>query len=147
VTCTFKPDDPVAGDLDMPNGFWTWLLEEGVGLAFRVAQGPGVLCSDVLLGSALDTWVYEDDGLNPTTHDGFHVCAADALVVAHLLRNLAWAEGEREQALARRSREDRKWLQDHRDLRLVHLPGPPQYREMALRFAEWAARSGGFRVC
>lgn len=119
---------------------WPWMLDQGPGLLLGYGTGlkPG-------------SYVYKANGGarggSPVTNDGYRVGARDAKILARLLRELADVHDHRRRAFDAESEEwrNRVTALSSRD-QVYKLPVRADFVAQMRGFAEWAERSGGFRV-
>lgn len=122
---------------------WCWLLDQGVGwpLGYYAGDSPG-------------TYLYTPDPSqrgDPATNDGYRVTAAQAREMARLSRYIVALHRARRQQWEALSEEERqrrqRWCRDHPlDRPMYRLPVREDFVDLAERFADWAERSGGFRI-
>lgn len=135
----FAPSNESAGDFHVGAFCWPWMLDAGVGLVICTGKGftPG-------------SFVYAErpDGLSVNYNDGAAVTAEEARDMARVARWVADYQDtlrsvyEREPEAKRREMENAPILSGPR----YNIPVRRDFVEKLREFADWAEKSGGFRV-
>lgn len=125
-----------AGDFHMGAFSWTWMLDAGVGLP--VGYGPGF---------SPGTFVFagRPDGLCVGYNDGARVTAKEARQMAQIARWVADHQ-DRLHNLWMQEPEDRRKAMTDDPHRIYEPPVRRDFVEKVRAFADWADKSGGFRV-
>ena len=131
-----SPRHKVAGDFQMGAFSWCWMLDNGVGLP--VGYGPGFSPEQVCYRA-------RPDGLCIGHNDGARVTAAEAKDMAKVARWLADYQDDLYELWMKESEDSRTRMQDNTS-RLYKAPVRRDFVEKVRAFADWAPRSGGFRV-
>lgn len=133
---TLKPRHRAVSDFDAGGFSWPWMLDAGVGLPLGYGKAfvPGQYVAR-----------NRKDGLCVSANDGARISASEAKQMAQIARWVAdlqdslYAEWEKMPASEQqRMRDDRT--------RLYTLPVRRDFVEETRAFADWAEKSGGFRV-
>jgi len=115
---------------------WSWMLGEGVGLPVGHFHGlsPG-------------EFIYLDrpDGRCLGYNDGAKVSAKEAKDMAKVSRWVVAKQRAMRQQLERRSQQERDDMAEDK-YRLYTLPVRADWVDQLEKFADWAEKSGGFRV-
>jgi hypothetical protein len=118
---------------------WSWLLGEGVGLIIGTMNG---------MSPAEYTFIPRK-GLDPHHNKGFRVTAEEAQMMAKATRALVAGYNSIESQWDNLS--DREREEQYRNNEGLHsfkykAPVREDFLESALKFADWAEKSGGFRI-
>lgn len=126
-----------AGDFHWGAFGWSWMLAEGVGLP--VGHFPGL---------APGEFIYNDrpDGKSLGYNDGARVSAKEAKDMAKMARWIAAKQRAMTQSFESRSAEEQAAMREDR-FKIYTLPVRQDWVEQLDKFADWAEKSGGFRVC
>lgn len=125
-----------AGDFHWGAFGWSWALEAGMGLPF--GHGSGVEPASFVYSG-------RPDGCSLSYNDGARVSAKEAKEMAKLARWIAEYQENLYNIFMREPEEKRKLMEaDHH--RLYTLPVRRDWVERLRDFADWAEKSGGFRV-
>ena len=117
---------------------WSWMLDAGVGLV--LGQGKGIK-------PATYRYIPDKKGASPCSNDGFHVTSKQAKIMAHVTRGLVSVERGKVEEWERMSEEERKQMEDWNVTRSIYnLPVRSDFIDKAEKFADWAEKSGGFRI-
>lgn len=129
-----KPRNKAAGGHSMGAFSWAWMLDAGVGLPLGVGPGfsPG-------------SFVYKTrpDGNCVHYNDGAKVNSAEAKQMAQLARWVADYQDSLYELYMKEPEERRKHMQDNT---LYKVPVRRDFVERVRAFADWAEKSGGFRI-
>lgn len=125
-----------AGHFYMDAFSWSWMLEAGVGLPVGHGHGyaPGMFC-----------FSRRPDGKCLSYNDGARVTAKEARMMAMVARWVADHQDRLHELWMQESGEDRQRMTDDR-MRLFTPPVRRDFVDKAREFADWADKSGGFRV-
>ena len=125
-----------AGDFSMGAFSWAWMLENGVGLP--VGYGPGFAPAQFIYRA-------RPDGLCIGYNDGARVTAAEAKQMAQVAR---WLADYQDDLYAQwmKEPEEKRTQMENTGGRLYKLPVRRDFVDKVQGFAEWAEKSGGFRV-
>lgn len=129
-----RPRNKSAGIHSMGAFSWSWMLDAGVGLP--VGYGPG---------SSPGSFVYRDrpDGRCVGYNDRARVTAAEAKQMAQVARWVADYQDDLYATFMKEPEENRKRMSDSH---IYKLPVRRDFVEKVRAFADWAEKSGGFRV-
>jgi hypothetical protein len=131
-----KPRNKAAGFFHMGAFSWHWMLEAGVGLPF--CYGKGIEPAQFVYGG-------RKDGLCIGYNDGARITASEARTMATLARWVADYQDAVHRLHDEATEEARKrWESDPH--RIYSLPVRRDFIKLARDFADWAEKSGGFRV-
>lgn len=131
-----KPRNKDTGDYSMGAFSWAWMLENGVGLV--VGYGPGFAPAQFIYRA-------RPDGLCIGYNDGARVTAAEAKRMAMVARMLADYQDDFYAQWMKEPEDERKRMEERSD-RLYKLPVRRDFVDNVRAFADWAEKSGGFRV-
>lgn len=116
---------------------WPWMLNEGLGLIIGVMEGknPGsYIC-------------IPRNGLSPYDNEGFPVSAEEARMMAKAARALVACYKRLQKEWDELSPDERDGDYEYNEKhKLYKIPIREDFLEKALKFAEWAEKSGGFRI-
>lgn len=128
------PRNKAAGDFSMGAFSWAWMLDAGVG--FPVGYGPG---------PSPGSFVYRPrpDGLCVGYNDGARVTAAEAKQMAQLAR---WIADYQDDLYAEFMKEPEARREHMRSTPMYTVPVRRDFVEKVRAFADWAVKSGGFRI-
>lgn len=116
---------------------WSWMLSEGVGLPVGhfAGLGPG-------------EFIYLDrpDGKSLGYNDGARVSAKEAKDMAKVARWIVAKQRAMHQQLEQRPEHEQEQMREDRH-KLYTLPVRKDWIDRLDQFADWAEKSGGFRVC
>lgn len=130
------PRNKAAGNFHMGAFSWHWMLEAGVGLPF--GYGKGIEPAQFVCGG-------RKDGKCIAYNDGARISAKEAREMAKIARWVADYQDHKRRIFCEASDEVKKrWEEDK--YRLYSLPVREDFVEKTRSFAEWAEKSGGFRV-
>ena len=131
-----RPRNKNAEDYSMGAFSWSWMLDNGVGLP--VGYGPGF---------APASFVYRTrpDGLCIAYNDGARVTAKEAKLMAMAARWLADYQDSLYDLWMKEPEEARDRMQSEPG-RIYKPPARRDFVEKVRAFADWAEKSGGFRV-
>lgn len=142
MTIDLKPRHSAADWFRSGSFWWAWLLDAGAGWPLGCYAGvmPG-------------TYVYTPDPTrrgDPYTNDGYRVTAAEAREMARLTRYVVAQQRALQRTLEAllpeaRARVDRAERHDPFDS-VYRRPVRDDFIARAEAFADWAERSGGFRI-
>lgn len=130
------PRNKAAGYFSMGAFSWSWMLNAGVGLP--LGHGPGYAPGQFI-------YAPRPDGLCIEYNDGARVSAKEAKQMAMIAR---WICDHQDRLYAEWMKVDeaeRKRMQDS-SARLYTPPVRRDFVEKIRAFADWADRSGGFRI-
>lgn len=130
-----RPRNKKAGELSVGAFTWLWMLESGIG--WPVGYGCGMRHGEFV-------WSRRPDDRCLQHNDGARVSASEAKDMAKAAR---WIASYQDSLWS-------VWIQETESFRLHMQQNPQLYRmpvrrdvvEKARAFADWAERSGGFRV-
>ncbi len=132
-----RPRNKAAGDFSIEESWLRWMLEHGVGLP--LGCGPGFSKGYFICRT-------RPDGKCIGCDDGARVTAAEAKDMARAALWLADYQDALYAQWMKASEQSRQRMQD--DItRIYTLPVRRDIVEKMRAFADWAKRSGGFRVC
>lgn len=130
------PRNRQQGEMTIGAFAWPWMLEAGLGLPLTHGKGiePG-------------SFVYADrpDGRCVAYNDGARVSAGEAKEMAKLARWIADYQ-DTLHTIFDRQPDDVKERQLKNEHRLYHIPVRRDWVAKLREFADWAEKSGGFRV-
>lgn len=131
-----RPLNKAAGDFHWGAFGWSWMLAEGVGLPVGHFSGlsPGEF---IFLG--------RPDGRSLGYNDGARVTAKEAKQMAMVARWIVAKQRAMQEQFLARSEEDRERMREDR-FKLYTLPVRTDWVDQLEAFADWAEKSGGFRV-
>lgn len=115
---------------------WSWMLAEGVGLP--VGHFPGLSPGEFI-------YLDRPDGRSLGYNDGARVSAKEAKEMAKVSRWIVAKQRAMQQQFDRRSEEEREAMREDR-FKLFTLPVRSDWVDHLEKFADWAEKSGGFRV-
>lgn len=124
------------GTFSMGSFSYSWMMDEGVGLVVGYSKGlePGsYLCEE------------RPDGLDLMYNDGGKVTAKEAKEMAKMARLIVANQERLHKYFDKLSEEDKKRYQENKN-KLYHLPVRKDFVEKVKNFADWAEKSGGFKV-
>ena len=125
------------GTFSMGSFSYGWMMDEGVGLVVGYSKGiePGsYLCEE------------RPDGLDLMHNDGAKVTAKEAKDMAKMARLIVSNQERLHQYFDTLSEDQRKRYQENKN-HLYKLPVRKDFIEKVKNFADWAEKSGGFKVC
>lgn len=131
-----KPRNKAAGNHSMGAFCWPWMLENGVGLP--VGYGRGFTATQFIYRT-------RPDGLCVGYNDGARVTAAEAKDMAKVARWLADYQDDLYAQWMLESEEDRQRMRDSLS-GLYKTPVRRDFVDKIRAFADWADKSGGFRI-
>jgi hypothetical protein len=121
---------------------WSWLLDEGVGWPLGYCEGmePGRYYCE-----------HRPERLGtPMTNDGYHVTAGEAREMAKLARYVAAKHRTWQYHWQHLPETERKRRLDAREQPMTRgtyrYPIREDFIDLAEKFADWAEKSGGFRI-
>lgn len=123
-------------DLSMGAFSWSWMLEAGVGLP--LCHGKGVTPASFVFRE-------RPDGRCVGYNDGARVTAKEAKQMAQIARWVADYQDTLREVWMQQSEEDRIHQQDN-NRRLYNVPVRQDFVDKIRAFADFAEKSGGFRV-
>lgn len=130
------PRNKDAGGFSFGGFGWAWMLEAGVGLPVGHFKGlaPG-------------EFIYLDrpDKRSLGYNDGAKVTAKEAKQMAMVARWVVAQQRALHDQLDQRSEDEQEHIRDNRN-RLYNPPVRKDWLDHIARFADWAEKSGGFRV-
>ena len=131
-----KPNRKSNGPFHMGAFSWHWMLDAGVGLPLGYGQG---------IKPAQFVFRERKDGLCVGYNDGARVSAKEARQMAQLANWVADYQDIKRSVFERMPENERSEVEkDH--LRVYSQPVREDFVKLARSFAEWAVKSGGFRV-
>lgn len=131
-----RPRNKAAGDFHWGAFGWSWMLAEGVGLP--VGHFPGLSPGEfIFLGRA--------DGRSLGYNDGARVTAKEAKQMAMVSRWIVAKQRAMQDQFLARSEEERERMREDR-FKVYTLPVRTDWVDQLEAFADWAEKSGGFRV-
>lgn len=133
-----RPRNKAAGEFNGNGFWWHWMLEAGVGLPLCHGRGiaPGSFA-----------YVRRPDGLGVGYNDGARVTAEEAKQMAQLARWVADYQDTLHHCYENAPQADRDHWHAQRGISgLYNLPARRDFVEKTRTFADWAEKSGGFRV-
>lgn len=131
-----KPRNKKANKFSINAFSWSWMLEAGVGLP--VGYGPGLKHGQFVC-------YVRPDGLCIESNDGARVTAAEAKEMAKIARYVADYQDILYDQYAKESDKIRERMQDNVH-GIYNCPVRKDFVKNARDFADWAEKSGGFRV-
>ena len=131
-----RPRNKMAGDFHMGAFSWAWMLDNGVGLP--LGYGPG-------FEPASFVYLARPDGKCVGYNDGAKVTAAEARDMAKIAGWLADYQDALHKEWEKEPKERQKSMLDDPH-RIYRSPVRRDFIDKVRAFAEWANRSGGFKV-
>lgn len=131
------PRNKDAGDFHWGAFGWSWMLAEGVGLP--VGHFPGLAPGEFIYNG-------RPDGKSLGYNDGARVTAKEAKQMAMMARWIAAKQRAMQQQFESRPEKEQAAMREDR-FKLYTLPVRQDWVEKLDRFADWAEKSAGFRVC
>jgi hypothetical protein len=136
VSFNLRPRNKAMPDFSFGAFGWSWLLEAGAG--FPVGHFKGIEPASFL-------YLGRQDGRCLGYNDGAKVSASEAREMAKLTRWIVLYQRTLHHHFEQRSEEDRAHMLDNGQ-RLYNTPVRKDWLDHFERFADWAEKSGGFRV-
>jgi hypothetical protein len=140
----FKPRNKSAGDYQLGAFSWPFMLEAGLGLVLGIGEGfrPGEFI-----------YLRRPDDLCVEYNYGARVTALECRELARVARWIAAVQEARLKQWATVSKEEQDRMRSEADRRLnsgesklYKLPWHPDVIKRFRDFADWAERSGGFKI-
>lgn len=131
-----RPRNKAMGDFEAGGFFWPWMLEAGVGLP--VGHGPAFSPGQFI-------YRRRPDGKSLGYNDGARVTSAEAKQMAMLARWVADHQDMLDAEWEKLPEAERTRMAENRT-GLYKKPVRRDWVEHMRAFAEWAEKSGGFRV-
>jgi hypothetical protein len=133
-----KPRKKAAGPFHMGAFSWSWMLNAGVGLPLGYGEG---------YKPAMYVYRLRPDGGDVSCNDGARVSAKEAKQMAMVARWIAEYQDILHGQFEQNTEEEKERMRRNNDsLQLYKFPVRRDFVEKARAFAEWAEKSGGFRV-
>jgi hypothetical protein len=117
---------------------WSWMLEKGVGLVLKTGRSiePGRY-----------RYVPDKQGRDPNQNDGYYVNSKLAKMMAHVARGLASVERGKHDEWNKMTEGERSSIKEWNErLKIYNLPVREDWIEKVEKFADWADKSGGFKI-
>lgn len=131
-----RPRNRSADDFHWGAFGWSWMLNEGVGLP--VGHYPGLSAGSFL-------YLDRPDGKCIGYNDGAKVSAKEAKQMAQLARWIVTKQRAMHFHYEKSPDEEKKLMQEDR-FKIYTLPVRKDWVDLLEQFADWAEKSGGFRV-
>ena len=133
---SLRPRNKELDALDFGAFSWPWMLETGVGLP--LGYGKGFLPGQFIARN-------RKDGLCVAYNDGARFTATEAKQMAQLARWVADLQDSLHAEWGKIPEGEQQRMREN-DQRLYTLPVRRDFVEKTRAFADWAEKSGGFRV-
>jgi hypothetical protein len=140
----FTPKNKASGEYSVGCFSWSFMLDAGLGLVLGTGEGfrPGQF-----------VYITRPDGLCVHYNDGARVSAREAQELAKVARWIARVQEARIEQWKtipaeeqKRMEADSKTRLDHGLSRVYKLPWAPETVQQFRAFADWAEKSGGFKI-
>lgn len=131
-----SPRNKAAGNFHWGAFGWSWMLAEGVGLP--VGHFPGLSPGEFI-------YLDRPDGRSLGYNDGARVSAKEAKEMAKVSRWIVAKQRAMQQQFESRSEQQREAMREDK-YKLYTLPVRTDWVDQLEKFADWAEKSGGFRV-
>lgn len=138
----FTPKNKKAGDYHLGAFSWLFMIEQGLGLVLGVGKG---FCPGQFI------WINRPDKRCVMYNDGAKVTAKEAKELAKVARHIARVETARLAEWEKVDKEEKARMEEANKMMvgnklLYTLPWSQEAIDRFTKFANWADKSGGFRI-